>query len=59
MEAVKVKQIRDALNHVVNENAEFIVRDEVNDYDVVLSISDRKMFYNKGNYFNFFYNSNI
>ena len=27
MEAVKVKQIRDALNHIVNENAEFIVRD--------------------------------
>ena len=35
MEAVKVKQIRDALNHIVNENAEFIVRDEVNDYDLL------------------------
>ena len=48
MEIVKVKLIRDALNHIVNENAEFILRDEVNDYDVVLSISDRKVFYDEG-----------
>ena len=30
-------------NHIVNEKAKFIVRDEVNDYDVILFISDRKV----------------
>ena len=40
-----IRQIREALSHPSQETAHFIVSDGLHEYDINLSISDRKTFY--------------